>query len=65
MASGGASEPSSWNRYLYVQNDPVNITDVRGTEMDCRWENGVLKCTHTYYFYIASTSGAQQPGGIR
>jgi RHS repeat-associated protein len=29
-ASGGASEPGSWNRYPYVGGDPVNFRDSRG-----------------------------------
>ncbi len=26
-ASGGAADPGSWNRYSYVQGDPVNFND--------------------------------------
>ena len=29
-ASGGPSDPGSWNRYAYVQGDPVNFVDPRG-----------------------------------
>jgi RHS repeat-associated protein len=29
-ASGGPSDPQSWNRYAYVQNDPVNFNDPSG-----------------------------------
>src|SRR6266851_3545300 len=29
-ASGGAGDPSSWNRYSYVQGDPVNFFDPAG-----------------------------------
>ena len=29
-ASGGAGEPSSWNRIAYVQDDPVNFIDRKG-----------------------------------
>jgi RHS repeat-associated protein len=29
-ASGGASEPQSWNRYSYVQNDPIHNVDPMG-----------------------------------
>jgi RHS repeat-associated protein len=35
MASGGASEPGSWNRYAYVGGDPVNYTDVEGLQREC------------------------------
>jgi len=29
-ASGGPSDPGSWNRYAYVQGDPVNFNDPEG-----------------------------------
>ncbi|WP_321469943.1 RHS repeat-associated core domain-containing protein [uncultured Paludibaculum sp.] len=29
-ASGGPADPQSWNRYAYVENDPVNFNDRRG-----------------------------------
>jgi RHS repeat-associated protein len=32
-ASAGASDPGSWNRYAYVQGDPVNMHDPRGLMM--------------------------------
>ena len=30
LASGGAGSPSSWNRFAYVEGDPVNFVDPRG-----------------------------------
>jgi RHS repeat-associated protein len=30
MASAGPADPQSWNRYLYVKGDPINLTDRRG-----------------------------------
>jgi RHS repeat-associated protein len=30
QASGGPADPQSWNRYPYVQNDPVNYYDPEG-----------------------------------
>jgi RHS repeat-associated protein len=30
MASGGVASPSSWNRYAYVEGDPVNKVDPAG-----------------------------------
>ena len=30
MASGGPSAPQSWNRYSYVQGDPINFRDSKG-----------------------------------
>jgi RHS repeat-associated protein len=32
-ASAGRGDPSSWNRYTYVQSDPVNFYDPRGLEV--------------------------------
>jgi RHS repeat-associated protein len=32
MASGGAAEPGSWNRYAYVGGDPVNRVDPSGLD---------------------------------
>ena len=29
-ASGGPADPQSWNRYAYVENDPVNFSDRSG-----------------------------------
>jgi hypothetical protein len=31
-ASAGADDPPSWNRYAYVQEDPLNIVDPSGPE---------------------------------
>jgi RHS repeat-associated protein len=33
--SAGLGIPSSWNRYMYVLGDPVNLTDVKGLYVDC------------------------------
>ena len=33
MASGGPSDPGSWNRYSYVEGDPVNFKDPTGEYM--------------------------------
>jgi len=34
-ASGGPSDPGSWNRYAYVQGDPVNLNDPEGLAGQC------------------------------
>jgi RHS repeat-associated protein len=39
-ASGGASEPGSWNRYPYVGGDPVNFGDPKGL-LSC-WYGGTV-----------------------
>jgi RHS repeat-associated protein len=33
QASGGPGDPQSWNRYAYVQNDPVNANDPSGLQL--------------------------------
>jgi RHS repeat-associated protein len=32
QASGGVADPGSWNRYAYVEGDPVNYSDPAGLE---------------------------------
>jgi len=34
QASAGSSDPGSWNRYAYVEGDPVNHFDAHGLQMD-------------------------------
>ncbi|QOY91374.1 RHS repeat-associated core domain-containing protein [Paludibaculum fermentans] len=47
-ASGGVEDPQSWNRYTYVENDPVNLLDPSGL-VSCRAsENWVVVCTTAY-----------------
>ena len=42
-SSANANDPGSWNRYAYVEGDPVNRTDPRGLEIrDCDWDGGCL-----------------------
>ena len=33
-ASAGPQDPGSWNRYAYVQGDPINANDRHGLELD-------------------------------
>jgi len=35
VASAGASAPQSWNRYVYVEGDPVNWFDPKGLMKEC------------------------------
>jgi hypothetical protein len=36
-ASGGAEDPQSWNRYSYVQGDPLNFSDPSGLLAEAEW----------------------------
>jgi len=36
--TGNPLNPQSWNRYTYVQNDPINLSDPQGKY--CQWEDG-------------------------
>ena len=50
VASGGPADPGSWNRYAYVQGDPVNFND----------PGGLAACTVSHnlfgYAYVSCTS---------
>jgi RHS repeat-associated protein len=35
MASGGPSDPGSWNRYIYTRGDPINRIDRTGRADEC------------------------------
>ena len=45
-ASGGPSDPGSWNRYAYTRGDPVNRTDTSGLQ-DSGCPPGVNLCFNT------------------
>jgi RHS repeat-associated protein len=42
QASGGPANPASWNRYVYVLGDPINLSDPLGLE-ECSFVNGVCQ----------------------
>jgi RHS repeat-associated protein len=44
VASSGPAEPASWNRYAYVEGDPVNYWDPGGL---CKAEAGTSVCFST------------------
>jgi hypothetical protein len=48
MASGGAANPSSWNRYAYVEGDPANNIDPTGLSV-CPAEYGFEGCIANGY----------------
>jgi RHS repeat-associated protein len=55
MASGGVGEPGSWNRYAYVEGDPVNFYDPSGLDA-CAVQYG-MPC-------FAVTGTGRLPGGF-
>ena len=59
--SAGVGNPGSWNRYLYVENDPVNHTDPRGL-FTCDPDTGtsVTVCADADPVYVDQSQ--QSPG---
>jgi len=61
VASAGVEGPRSWNRYSYVEGDPVNAADPSGLAMNCLYVGGMFTCT-TVQNGGSSVGGA--PGGL-
>jgi RHS repeat-associated protein len=59
QASGGVGNPGSWNRYGYVEGDPVNRTDRSGLQADiCSDEMGdTAYCTNRRGHYVLQFFG--------
>jgi RHS repeat-associated protein len=62
------SDPQSFNRYAYTQNDPVNFVDPTGTEMvQCGYDDfGPVYCNNgvsDFLFVIGSRFGGFTGGG--
>jgi len=49
------TDPQSFNRYGYTQNDPVNFVDPTGTVCDVIWQGAI--------YYLALCGGSDGPGG--
>jgi RHS repeat-associated protein len=70
MASGGPSNPGSWNKYGYVQGDPVNFVDRKGLELECTdddCDESSYDCQSGYYWdedvgQCEPEYGAPKPG---
>jgi len=60
MASGGASNPQTWNRYAYVVNNPVAYVDVNG-ELK-RDKNGKVKIFKYQFASVGHASGVSSSG---
>ena len=66
MASGGAKEPGSWNRYSYVGGDPVNYNDRSGNNrafVDQNSSSGGCGDYQYWYFQLISTDSFSNPCG--
>ncbi|MBK9169624.1 MAG: hypothetical protein IPM24_19465 [Bryobacterales bacterium] len=57
LATGGPAEPGSWNRYAYVEGDPVNKVDPTGLF----WEPPSLMAPPTCW--AATWAEAEAPSG--
>jgi RHS repeat-associated protein len=60
-ASAGPAEPQSWNRYAYVQNDPVNANDPAGLCTQLSW--GLTMSGAICYEGWAGSSWSAPPAG--
>jgi RHS repeat-associated protein len=61
-ASGGPSDPGSWNRYAYVQGDPVNFSDPEGLFRSCPNRDG-CRAQHIFDDFIR-TDESMGGGGL-
>ena len=56
------SNPQSFNRYAYVQNDPVNFTDPTGLRMVAEWTcssvDGIRFSLHVLGIFLGSESAS-------
>ena len=57
IIQGGITEPTSLNRYLYVQNDPMNFTNPSGESLRSAWNSvkSVAKSVATTVTKAANT----------
>jgi RHS repeat-associated protein len=60
MASGGASNPQTWNRYAYVVNNPIAYIDVNGQIR--RDKNGKVKTSVTNPQIVRHPGGSLSSG---
>ena len=61
--SGRRGNPLSWNRYPYVQGDPINATDRHGLNVDACDEEGEEECCDDYGENCRSGEPGNSGGG--
>ncbi|MCX6621224.1 MAG: hypothetical protein NTY38_09115, partial [Acidobacteria bacterium] len=66
QASGGPADPGSWNRYSYVQGDPVNLFDPAGLSVEsagdgCTWDTSTSTLNCRISGISFSSSGGFDP----
>ncbi len=72
IASSSTTDPQSWNRYAYVQNDPVNFIDPRGLQRAapfCYWRNDIRHDAEGWFFtgfqeFVCENWGGGGGGGV-
>jgi len=67
QASGGVANPGSWNRYAYVEGDPVNSLDPLGlkTYRVCIWGRQGEDLENSFYecWFVSTASPGDLGGG--
>lgn len=58
QASGGVADPGSWNRYTYVQGDPVNLADPSGLMGDPCADVGEIMPNSTCEYRMRNAGGS-------
>ncbi|MEK7992222.1 MAG: RHS repeat-associated core domain-containing protein, partial [Planctomycetota bacterium] len=55
--SASLTKPQSWNRYVYVGNDPINFNDPEGLDIEIPITYGAYECTSRVYDEILGRAG--------
>ena len=42
VGNAGLGDPGSWNKYAYVENDPVNFTDSQGLFLSASFHSDIF-----------------------
>ena len=63
VASGGAADPGSWNRYAYVEGDPVNLYDPGGLQAQAPYPPGYCPAQYSFAECMANGLFSGGPDG--